>query len=134
MYTQKNQKHFTIYTAMSHANWLVCSPRQILIRQTMSRSFSSPLTFLLLSCIQMDSHFPTILLGKPFDGKCLPYCITAYSSLCGYPVRFLSYLPLILRMSGQGNKNQHVGSCIIVFSLILGVTFTVVMAMFMFKV
>lgn len=49
----------------------------------------SPLTFVLLSGIQIDSHFPVILLGKPFYGKCLHYLIMAHCSLREYPLRFL---------------------------------------------
>lgn len=41
----------------------------------------SPLAFVLLSGIQMDSHCLIILLGKPFYGKCLHYLITAHRSL-----------------------------------------------------
>lgn len=127
----KTKTLFTAHTDTSRSIALVRSSSQISIRQTPSRSLSSPLTFVLLSGIQMDSHFPTILLGKPFDGKCLPYLITAYCTPCGYPVRFLLYPPVILRTSGWEKKNEHVDYCNIVFSLIMGVKFTV-MAMFMF--
>lgn len=50
----------------------------------------------------MDSHFPAILLGKPFYGKCLHYLITAHCSLREYPLCFF----LVPQLRTWGRLNQ----------------------------
>lgn len=96
----------TIFTLTCHCPW--CSSiHHARYRSGRSQSLFSPLTFVLLSGVQMDSHFPTILLEKPFYGKCLPYLITAHCSPCGYPVRFLLYPPVILAASGCKKKEMN---------------------------
>lgn len=101
------QKTHHLHTDMSLSVVLLYPSCQISILQTRCRSLFSLLTFVLLSGVQMDSHFPTILLEKPFYGKCLPYLITAHCSPCGYPVRFLLYPPVILPTSGCKKKEMN---------------------------
>lgn len=101
------KKTHHLHSDMSLFVELLYPSRQVSIRQTRCRSLFSLLTFVLLSGVQMDSHFPTILLEKPFYGKCLPYLITAHCSPCGYPVRFLLYPPVILPTSGCKEKEMN---------------------------